>query len=58
MRNFSPVSEKRKSRRRVVAQNSRNKANITKHKVITCAPVIALATLIAVSVLLNGMLKM
>ena len=58
MRNFSPVSEMRKGRRRVVARNSRNKANTMKHKIITFTPIIALATLIAVSLQLNGMLMM
>ena len=58
MRNYSPVSEMRKGRRRAVARNSRNKANVAKHKVITFAPIIALATLIAVSLLSNGMLMM
>ena len=58
MKNYSPVSEMRKGRRRVVARNSRNKANMAKHKVITFAPIIALATLIAVSLLSNGMLMM
>ena len=43
---------------RVLAGNSRNKANLAKHKVITFIPVIALATLIAVSLQLNGMLMM
>ena len=58
MKNFSPVSEMRKSRRRVVARNSRNKENMTKHKVITSEHIIALATLIAVSLWSNGMLMM
>ena len=58
MKNFSPVSEMRKSRRRVVARNSRNKENMAKHKVITSAHIIALATLIGVSLLSNGMLMM
>ena len=58
MRNFSPVSEMRKGRRRVVARNSRNKATTVKHKIITLTPIIALATLIAVSLQLNGMLMM
>ena len=58
MRNFSPVSEMKKSRRRVVAQNLRNKANMAKHKVITFAPIIALATLTAVSVLSSEMFIM
>ena len=58
MRNFSPVSEMRKGQRRVVARNSRNKANTVKHKIITFTPIIALATLIAVSLQLNGMLMM
>ena len=56
--NFSPVSEMRKGRRQVVARNSRNKANTVKHKIITFMPIIALATLIAVSLQLNGMLMM
>ena len=54
MRNFSPVSEMRKGRRRVVARNSRNKANTVKHKIITFTPITALATLIAVSLQSNG----
>ena len=58
MRNFSPVSEMRKGRRRVVARNSRNKATTVKHKIITFTPIIALATLIAVSLQLNEMLMM
>ena len=58
MKNFSPVSEMRKSRRRVVARNSRNKENMAKHKVITSAHIIALATLIAVSLWSSGMLMM
>ena len=48
----------RKDRRRVVARNSRNKANTVKHKIITSTPIIALATLIAVSLQVNGMLMM
>ena len=39
-------------------RNSRNEANMAKHKVITFAPIIVLATLIAVSLQLNGMLMM
>ena len=59
MSNFSPVSEMRKERRRVVARNSRNKANTVKHKIITFTPIIiALATLIAVPLQLNGMRMM
>ena len=58
MRNFIPVSEMRKGRRRVVARNSRNKANTVKHKIITFTPITALATLIAVSLQLNGMVMM
>ena len=58
MRNFSPVSKMRKGRRRVVARNSKNKANTVKHKIITFTPIIALGTLIAVSLQLNGMLMM
>ena len=42
---LSPVSQVRKGRRRVGARNSRNKANMAKYKVVTFAPVIALATL-------------
>ena len=45
-------------RRRVVVRNSGNKANMVKHKVITFAPVTALETLKAVSLLSNGMLMM
>ena len=41
-----------------MARNSRNKANIIIHKVITFAPIIALATLVAVPLLSNGMLMM
>ena len=57
MRNFSPVSEMRKGQSswgRVLAPNSRNKANMAKHK--NFAPTIATATLKAVSLQLNGML--
>ena len=49
MRNYSLVSE---MRRRVVARNSRNKANMAKHKVITFVPIIA------VSLLSNGIVMM
>ena len=45
-------------RQRVLVRNSRNEANMAKHKVITFAPIIVLATLIAVSLQLNGMLMM
>ena len=45
-------------RPRVLGRNSRNKATMTKHKVITFAPIIVLASLIAVSLQLNGMLMM
>ena len=48
----------RKGRRRVVARNSRTKANMAKHEVITFAPIISLATLVAVPLLSNGMLMM
>ena len=61
MRNFSPVSEIRKGQRpreRVLAPNLRNKANMAKHKSFTFAPVVASATLQAVSLQLNGMLMM
>ena len=61
MRNFSPVSEIRKGQRpreRVLAPNLRNKANMAKHKSFTFAPVVASATLKAVSLQLNGMLMM
>ena len=44
-KSLSPVSQVRKGRRRVGARNSRNKANMAKYKVVTFAPVIALATL-------------
>ena len=54
MRNYSPVSEMRKGRRRVVARNSRSKANMAKHRVKTFAPFIALAPLIAV---INNVVK-
>ena len=42
-----------------MARNSRNKANMAKHKVITFTPIIILSTLIniAVSLQINGMLK-
>ena len=49
MRNYSLVSE---MRRRVVARNSRNKANMAEHKVITFVPIIA------VSLLSNGIVMM
>ena len=39
-------------------RDSGNKANMVKHKVITFAPVTALETLKAVSLLSNGMLMM
>ena len=60
MRNFSPVSEMMYGQRswgRVLAPNSGN----SKHgetKIITFAPIIASATLEAVSLQLNGMLMM
>ena len=57
---FRPASEMRKGQRswgRVQAQNSRNKANTGgKQKVITFAPYIRLATHIAVSLQINGVL--
>ena len=58
---FQPNSKDGKRQKileQVLVQNSRNKANFTKHKVITFVPIIALATLIAVSLQLNGMLMM
>ena len=58
---FQPNSKDGKRQKileRVLPRNSRNKANLAKHKVITFMPVIALATLIAVSLQLNGMLMM
>ena len=55
---FQPGFRDEKGQRRVVARNSRNKANTVKHKIITFTPIIALATLIAVSLQLNGMLMM
>ena len=58
VRSFIPVSEMRKGRRQVVVRLQRKKANMAKHKVITFAPVIALETLIAESLLSNGMLMM
>ena len=42
-----------RGQRRVVARNSRNKANMAKHIVITFTPFIALATVVAVSLQLN-----
>ena len=52
---FQPgFRDEKRPRRRVVARNSRNKANRVKHKIITLTPIIALATLIAVSLQLNG----
>ena len=36
----------------------RNKANMTKHKILTFGPILALVTLKAVSLQLNGMLMM
>ena len=61
MGNFSPVSEMREGQRcwgRVLALNSKNKANKAKHKNLTFAPIIASATLKAVSLQLQcyGML--
>ena len=59
MRNFSPVSEMRKGRRRFVARNSRNK--LSKHgetQSYKFRPIITLATLVAVSLMSNGMLMM
>ena len=48
----------RRPGRRAVARNSRNKANMAKQKVKTFAPIIALATLLDVSLQSNGMLIM
>ena len=58
MRNFSPVFDMRKGRRRAVAQNSRNTAYMAKHKVITFAPIKAFSSPIAVSLLPNGIIMM
>ena len=61
MRNFSPVSEIRKGQRsweRVPAPNSGNKANMSKHKILTFGPILPSVTLKAVSLQLNGMLMM
>ena len=61
MRNFSPASEMRKLRPKILGTSSRNKA-LTKAsrntKNLTFAPYIASATLKAVSLQLNGMLMM
>ena len=48
----------RRPGRRALARNSRNKANMAKQKVKTFAPIIALATLLDVSLQSNGMLIM
>ena len=53
-----PDGKRQKILEPVLVQNSRNKANFTKHKVITFVPIIALPTLISVSLQLNGMLLM
>ena len=56
MGNFSPVSEVREGQRcwgRVLALNSKNKANKAKHKNLTFAPIIASAALKAVSLQLQ-----
>ena len=56
MGNFSPVSEMRKGQRcwgRVLALNSKNKANKAKHKNLTFTPIIASATLKAISLQLQ-----
>ena len=43
---------------RVLAPNSRNKAKYAKHKILTFAPIIASVTLEAISLQINGMLRM
>ena len=48
----------RRPGRRALARNSRNKANMARQKVKTFAPIIALATLLDVSLQSNGMLIM
>ena len=63
MRNFSPVSETRKGQRswgRVLAPNSRNKANMVKYKIYNFRAYHSFGTwtLKAASLLLNGMLMM
>ena len=61
IRNFSPVFEMWKAQRswgRVLAPNSRNKAKYAKHKILTFAPIIASATLEAISLQINGILRM
>ena len=62
MRKFSPISEMRKGRRfwgRVSARNQINKTKMAKrNRVITFAPIMALATLLALSLQLNGLLIM
>ena len=59
MRNFSPVSEMRKGRRRFVARNSRNKlSRYGETQSYKFRPIITLATLVAVSLMSNGMLMM
>ena len=60
-RNFSPVSEMRKGQRslkRVLAQIREAKQTWRNTKAITFEPIIASATLTAVSLQLNGMLMM
>ena len=57
---FSPFSEMRNGRRssgRVLARNQRDKTKMAKRNlVITFAPIMALATLLAVSLQFNGLL--
>ena len=55
---FQPGFRDEKRSERVLARNSWNKVTRAKHKVITFAPIVALAALIAVSLRLNGMLMM
>jgi len=61
MRNLSPLSKMKKGQRSwgpVLVRKSRKKATRRNTKIITFAPIIALVTLKAVSLQLNGMLMM
>ena len=55
---FQPGFRDEKRPKTSCGPNSRNTALMAKHKVITFAPIIALATLIAVSLLPNGIIMM
>ena len=56
--NVSPLSEMKKGREEFLERISRTKAATVKHKDKTLAPIIALVTLVAVSLQLNVMLMM